>query len=84
MAQGTLAQQNPYLREVELIHVGREWACQAGFSVKAFTVLMDVASPQQANLLIQKGLVLDYVHHTVELFHQDCRVTRCYQCQGLL
>ena len=41
-------------------------------SAKASTVLMDVTSPQQANLLIQEGLVLGYVHHHVELFHQDC------------
>ena len=40
-------------------------------------------APQQANLLIQEGLVLGYVHHSVELFHRECRVIRCYQCQGL-
>ena len=52
VARGTLAQQNPYLREVELIHVGQERARQTGSSAKASTVLVDVASPQQANLLI--------------------------------
>ena len=78
-----MAQQNPYLREIELIHVGRERARQTGSSAKASTVLVDVASPQQANFLIREGLILNYVHHEVELFHRDCQVTRCYRCQGL-
>ena len=56
MAWETLAQQNPYLREVELIHVGQEQACQTGSLVKASTVLVNVASPQQTNLLIWEGL----------------------------
>ena len=72
MAWGTLIQQNPYLRGVELIHVGWERARQDKALARASTVLVDVASPQQANLLIQKGLVLGYVHHAVELFHWDC------------
>ena len=33
---------------------------------------MNVASSQQTNLLIQEELVLSYVHHQIELFHQDC------------
>ena len=78
-----MVQQNPYLKEIELIHVGRERARQAGSPAKASAVLVDVASSQQANLLIQEGLVLSYVHHAVELFHQDCQITHCYQCQGL-
>lgn len=52
-------------------------APQAGSPAKASTVLIDVASPQQENL------VLGYVHHSIELFHRDCRVTCCYQCQGM-
>lgn len=83
VARGTLLQQNPYLGEVELIHVGRERARLAKAFAKASTVLVDVASPQQANLLIQEGVVLGYIHHTAELFHRDCRVTRCYQCHGI-
>ena len=62
--------------------MGQEQARQNKALARISTVLMDVASPQQANLLIQKGLVLGYVHHAVEL-HWDCWVTRCYQCQGL-
>lgn len=83
VAQGTLTQQNPYLKGTELIHVGREQTRQPNGPPKASTVLVDVGSPQEANLLIREGLVLGYVHHSVELFHRDCRVTRCYRCQGL-
>lgn len=60
MPRGTLTQQNLYLREVELIHVGpeRPRARQAGSPAKASTILINVASLQQANLLIQENLVL--------------------------
>ena len=44
VARGTLAQQNPYLGEVELIHVGQERAHHTKTSAKASTVLVDVAS----------------------------------------
>lgn len=80
---GHPATAEPIPREVELIHVGRERARLAKASAKAFTVLVDVASPQQANLLIWEEVILGYIHHAVELFHQDCHVTRCYQCQGI-
>ena len=83
VARGTLSKQNPYLSGIELIHVGRERSRQADSPTRASTVLVDVASPQEANLIIQEGLVLGYVHHSVELFHRDCRVTCCYRCQGL-
>ena len=83
VARGTLQEQNRYLSEVELIHVGRERARLGKTSAKASTVLVDVASPQQANLLIREGVVLGYIHHAAELFHRNCRVTRCYQCQGI-
>ena len=69
VAWKTLVQQNPYLEGVELIHVGRERARQAKAPARASTVLVDVASPQQANLLIQEGLVLGYIQHAAELFH---------------
>ena len=72
MAQRTLTQQNLYLEKIELIHVGQEQAHHTRTSAKASTILMNVASSQQTNLLIQEELVLGYVHHHVELFHQDC------------
>ena len=67
-----LTQQNPYLGKIELIHVDQKQACHTKISAKVSTVLMNVTSSQQTNLLIQKELVLGYVHHHVELFHQDC------------
>lgn len=88
VAQGTFTQQNPYLRRSELIHVNREQACQSDPPPKVSTVLIDVGSPQEANLLIQEGLDLGYVHHSVQLFHQDCpqhtqkQPAKCSNCKG--
>ena len=83
MTQRTLAQQNPYLEEIKLIHVGQKQAHQTGSSAKASTVLVDVGSSQQTDLLIQKELVLGYIHHAVELFHQNYQIICCYQCQNM-
>ena len=58
MAQRTLAQQNLYLEKIELIHIYWEQARHTKTSAKVSTVLVDMASSQQTNLLIQKGLVL--------------------------
>lgn len=66
MARGTLSKQIPYLSGIELIHVGRERSRQADSPTRASTVLVDVASPQEANLIIQEGLFLGYVHRSLE------------------
>ena len=44
---------------------------------------MDLARPQQANLLLQEGLVLGSIFHEGEVFHRDCQVTCCYACHGI-
>ena len=67
---------------VDFIHVGKSTR-DAGRGKKTVSLIIDVATPQQANLLIEEGLILQSVIHEVEVFHRDCVVTRCYKCHGI-
>jgi hypothetical protein len=73
--------QNPRIHGVvEILHVGQSKR-GAKDSTWAGTLIIDVATPRQANILIQEGLILQGVLHDVEVFHRDCLIIRCYQCQ---
>ncbi|KZZ89035.1 FAD binding domain protein [Ascosphaera apis ARSEF 7405] len=49
---------------------------------KYSSILLDVATAEQANRLINDGLALDNQIHDVELFDSKCLLTRCFNCQG--
>ena len=44
-------------------------------------LIIDVATPEQANTLIDEGLLFQSELKDCELYHGDCRVTQCYNCQ---
>ena len=49
--------------------------------VKADILIINVMTLQQKNILIQKRLILQEVLHNIEVFHWDCLIICCYQCQ---
>jgi hypothetical protein len=73
--------QNRHMREaLEILHV--RWPRKAIKKGKAVTCLIvDVASPKQANLLIDEGLLFQSELKQCELYHGDCRLTQCFNCQ---
>lgn len=73
--------QNKYLRgPIEILHV--RWPRSAVKKGRAVACLiMDTASPEQANLLINKRLLFDSELKQCELYHGDCRLTQCFNCQ---
>ena len=73
--------QNPVIRgQVEVLHT--HWRKRI-LRLKKTTssLLVDVASPEGANVLIREGLVLGGELKEVELFDAQCLATRCYNCQ---
>lgn len=76
-----IMEQNPRIHGVvEILRVGQyKRGVQTG--TRAGTIIIDVASPRQANRLIHEGLLLQGMFHDVEVFHRDCLIIRCYQCQ---
>jgi hypothetical protein len=72
--------QNPKLQgSVEVLRVA--WAkklLRAGR--KTGPLHISVAEPEQANTLIQSGLVWDYQLHDCEPFTGECQVTQCFNC----
>jgi hypothetical protein len=73
--------QNTHLSsKIEILRV--QWPKKALRRGKATTCLIiDVASPEQANTLIDEGLLFHSELKECELYHGDCRITQCYNCQ---
>jgi hypothetical protein len=72
--------QNPRLRgSVRIVRVG--WARKTLKSGKRLSALhIGVAEPEQANTLIDTGLLLDSELHDCELFDGSCYITQCFKC----
>src|SRR4051812_1276151 len=45
-------------------------------------LIVNVASPQQANMLIDEGLLFQSKLKKCELYHKDCHLTQCFNCQS--
>jgi hypothetical protein len=73
--------QNAHLRgRIEILRA--HWPKKAIRLNKAVTYLiLDMATPEQANLLVDEGLLFQSELKECELYHGDCRVTQCYNCQ---
>lgn len=75
--------QNPrQLDAVDIIHIGTS-VRGLKQAKKATSLVIDVASPMQANLLIEECLILNSTMHDAEVFHRDCIVVRCYRCHTI-
>ena len=65
---------------VEILRV--QWPRRAIKQNKAVShLIVDVATPEQANILIDEGLLFQAELKECELYHGDCRLTQCYNCQ---
>jgi len=73
--------QNQHLRgRVEFLRV--RWPRRAVKLGKPVShLIIDVATPAQANLLIDDGLLFHSELKDCELYHGDCRLTQCFNCQ---
>lgn len=76
-----ITRQNTHLRDkIEILSL--QWPKKALRRGKTSTCLIvDVATPEQANTLIDEGLLFHSELKECELYHGDCRVTQCYNCQ---
>lgn len=74
--------QNPTLKgKVEFIRVG--WSRKTiSKHKKAGPLHIGVAEPEQANYLVDNGLLYGSELHDCEVFYGDCQVTQCFQCQA--
>ncbi len=43
-------------------------------------LLIDVGTPEEANVLVPEGLVHDHEPRNCEIFHSECNMTQCYNC----
>lgn len=79
-ASKELLKQNPQLQgRVEILGLHHSEHSDR----KAGPLYLDLASPSQANLVIQEGIILENVYHDAEVFHRGCRITRCFKCHQM-
>jgi hypothetical protein len=73
--------QNAQLQNrVEILRV--QWPKRAAKLGKASShLLLHLASPEQVNILVDEGLLFHSELRRCELYHGDCRVTQCFNCQ---
>lgn len=45
------------------------------------SLIIEVATPEMGNRLLSEGLVEGYDMKTCTLFHKECRMTQCFNCQ---
>lgn len=74
--------QNPRLQgHIEIVRLA--WARKTIKLGKRIAPLhIGVATPEQANTLIEQGLLLDSELHDCEVFWGDCQVIQCFHCQS--
>jgi hypothetical protein len=72
--------QNPKLRgSIEITRVG--WARKVTQQRKKIASLyLGIAEPEQANLLIEQGLLYGSELHDCEVYYGNCQVTQCFRC----
>jgi hypothetical protein len=72
--------QNPKLQGlIEIVRVG--WARKTIQQGKRTAPLhLGIAEPEQANLLIEQGLLYGSELHDCEVYSGDCQVTQCFHC----
>ena len=79
--KGIIAQ-NPKLQgQVEIIRLA--WARKTiKLGKRVAPLYIRVATPKQANILIDQGLLFDSELHDWEVFWGDCQVVQCFHCQS--
>jgi hypothetical protein len=72
--------QNPRLKEhVEILHVTfTNRLLKSGRLVGPLIIL--VAEPEQANRLVDAGLIWQYELHDCEPYEGECAITQCFKC----
>src|ERR1700716_4301102 len=72
--------QNPRIKDkVKIVRLG--WSKKALSQGKTRSALyIGVASPEQANLLLNQGLLFESELHDCEVFEGECQVTQCFKC----
>jgi hypothetical protein len=64
---------------VRIARIG--WAKQTLQQGRVYAALyIGVASPEQANVIIEQGLYLGQVHHYCEPFFKECQINQCTKC----
>ena len=48
---------------------------------KPGSLVLVLATPGQANLVVRDGVLLENEYHNADIYSEECRVMRCFKCQ---
>jgi hypothetical protein len=73
-----LQQNSQWNKKVEML--GISWIGPRRKGRATGRLLLELASPTQANFVLERGLILDRELFNAEMFHRECLITRCFKC----
>jgi hypothetical protein len=66
--------------DLEVIRIS--WSIKALKKVKKLSLLrLEVLTPEKANEILDRRLLVDYIGKDTELFEPGCHIVQCHQCQ---
>jgi hypothetical protein len=74
-----LAENKPFIPTAEIKYAG--WLNRNAPTKAASTLLLEFTKPEDANKIIDEGLVWQGIFHDTERYERQCRLKQCFKCQ---
>lgn len=68
-----------FIPDADIIYIG--WLSRAANTKSALTIIVDSIRPEDANKIIDEGLIWQGEAFQCERYHRQCRLNQCYKCQ---
>jgi hypothetical protein len=75
---GLLQDNKPFIPTAEIKYIG--WLTRSSSSKSASSVVVEFTRPEDANKVIDEGLIWQGEVFQCELYDRQCRVRQCFQC----
>jgi hypothetical protein len=69
----------PFIPNADITYIG--WLSRASLTKSASTIIVELSSPEDANKIIDEGLIWQGEAFQCERYDRQCRLKQCYQCQ---
>jgi hypothetical protein len=69
----------PFIPNADIKYIG--WLSRAALTKPASTIIVEFTNPEDANKIIDKGLIWQGEAFQCERYDRQCRLKQCYKCQ---
>lgn len=74
-----LQDNRPFIPQADIRHIG--WLTREASAKTASTIIIEFTRPEDANKIIDEGLIWQGEVFQCERYERQCRVKQCYKCQ---